>query len=67
MIILWNFYLSYSVALGINGIASDEIKAFFGDAIYNVQNNKSQNKDYEENIINEIENSKKIYQKIGLK
>ena len=35
MIVLWNYYLSYSVALGIEGIASNEIESFFGNEIYN--------------------------------
>ena len=36
MIYIWNFYLSYSIALGINGIAKKEIESFFGDKIYNL-------------------------------
>ena len=34
MIFLWNYYLSYSVALGIKGVANEEIKNFFGTEIY---------------------------------
>lgn len=37
MLIIWNFYLTYSVALGIKGISSEEIKKFFGDSIYLTQ------------------------------
>lgn len=34
MITLWNYYLTYSVALDINPIAAKEIKDFFGDNIF---------------------------------
>lgn len=36
MIYIWNFYPSYSIALGINSIAKKEIESFFGDKIYNL-------------------------------
>lgn len=35
MVKLWQFYLTYSVALDINSIASSEIESFFGNEIYN--------------------------------
>lgn len=31
---IWNFYLTYSIALGIDGIAGNEIEEFFGENIY---------------------------------
>lgn len=34
MVILWNFYLSYSMCLGIAETANAEIKDFFGTNIY---------------------------------
>lgn len=33
-IAIWNFYLTYSIALGIDGIAGGEIEEFFGENIY---------------------------------
>ena len=55
MISLWDFYLSYSVALGIKGIASKEIKNFFGNEIYNLNN-----VDQDLNVINTEESQKYI-------
>lgn len=56
MIVIWNYYLSYSVALGIKGIASKEIRNFFGDAIYNLNSNSPYNDDKEVNtLINSID------------
>jgi len=34
MVILWNHYLTYSMVLDIKSIASNQIKAFFGENIY---------------------------------
>lgn len=34
-VILWDYYLPYSLALGINGLAFKEISDFFGYEIYN--------------------------------
>lgn len=67
MIILWNYYLSYSVALDLDVIAGDEIINFFGNNIYNFNNQSSideeETKKLIENIPNEIIKSKKIYNK----
>ena len=63
MIYLWNYYLSYSIALGIDGVAKDEIVDFFGNNIYNshdLNNNECQK--YIQNIDKEIIKSKKLYQ-----
>lgn len=35
MVSVWEFYLTYSIALGIKSISSKEIESFFGDNIYN--------------------------------
>lgn len=67
MIVLWNHYLSYSIALDIDGIASNEINDFFGNDIYNVNNSTEYNIDETkkliDNIPNEIEKSLNIYKK----
>ena len=34
MVVIWNFYLSYSIALEVNKTASKEIIDFFGEDIY---------------------------------
>ena len=70
MISLWNFYLSYSVALGIKGIASKEIKNFFGNEIYNLNNvdqdlnviNTEESQKYITEIDNIINHDKQLYQ-----
>ena len=70
MISLWNFYLSYSVALGIKGIASKEIKNFFGNEIYNLNNvdqdlnviNTEESQKYITEINNIINHDKQLYQ-----
>ncbi len=67
MISLWDFYLSYSIALGIEGIASEEISNFFGNNIYNLNNINNYDKlgyqDLINNIPNVIEKSQQIYLK----
>lgn len=67
MITLWNYYLSYSIALDMNGVANDEINNFFGDDIYNINNSKlydeNEIKKLIENIPNEIRISKNLYKK----
>ena len=70
MISLWDFYLSYSVALGIKGIASKEIKNFFGNEIYNLNNvdqdlnviNTEETQKYITEIDNIINHDKQLYQ-----
>lgn len=64
MIVLWNFYLPYSIALGMEGIAYDEINNFFGDSIYYQydNNDESESKERIEKINESIENAKKIYE-----
>ena len=70
MISLWDFYLSYSVSLGIKGIASKEIKNFFGNEIYNLNNvdqdlnviNTEESQKYITEIDNIINHDKQLYQ-----
>ena len=70
MISFWDFYLSYSVALGIKGIASKEIKNFFGNEIYNLNNvdqdlnviNTEESQKYITEIDNIINHDKQLYQ-----
>ena len=67
MIVLWNYYLSYSVALGIDSIANKEINDFFGSNIYNLNNQELFSEEKIQTLINnvpsEIEKSKELYQK----
>lgn len=56
MVILWNYYLSYSVALGIKGVAYDDIDNFFGNNIYNINQNKSLDIEEKEKLFSEIPN-----------
>ena len=76
MIEIWDFYLTYSVALGINTDASRKIESIFGETVYNNSNDnyiteRRLNKivDYnsrididkvDDDIINEIAKYKKI-------
>lgn len=66
MIILWNYFLSYSIALDIEGVASEEINNFFGNNIYNLNNQQLSSEEEIKKLIddipNEIERSKKIYE-----
>lgn len=65
MISLWNYYLSYSISLNINGIAEDEINNFFGNDIYNLNNQRLYNDDVIKELIDNIPNveinSKNLY------
>lgn len=66
MVALWNYYLSYSIALGIEGLAYAEIESFFGNSIYNFNSrieDYKQTRNLIDNIENEIMASKAIYQK----
>ena len=67
MIVLWNYYLSYSVALGIDSIANKEINDFFGSNIYNLNIQELFSEEKIQTLINnvpsEIEKSKELYQK----
>ncbi len=68
MIRLWNYYLSYSIALGIEGIANDEIKEFFGNEIYNQNSTMINNEDasvqmYIDNTNNIINQSEELYKR----
>lgn len=73
MTVLWDYYLTYSVALGIDGIANQEIESFFGKEIYNgfienegnvyISNSPSEKSMIENNIIKE---RTKYEQVIGL-
>ena len=74
---IWDFYLTYSVALGINSEASEKIESFFGEDVYNNSYDNSiderrvnQVEDYnnridiekiEDDIINEMDKYKKNY------
>lgn len=73
---IWEYYLTYSVALGINTDASEKIESFFGEAVYNNSNDTldderrlNQLEDWnnrinidkiEEDIVNEMAKYKKI-------
>lgn len=47
MVSLWEFYLTYSIALGIPSIANKEIENFFGNDIFNYDKKaSSKNSDY---------------------
>ena len=48
---LWDFYLTYSIALGINSDASEKMENFFGNAVYNNSNDNFM----DERRINQIE------------
>lgn len=39
MVELWNYYLTYSISLDINSVASNELKDFFGTGIFKSSNN----------------------------
>ena len=67
MISLWDFYLSYSIALGIEGIANEEISNFFGNNIYNLNNINNYDKLGYQDLINNISNLIKTSQQIYLK
>lgn len=67
MISLWDFYLSYSIALGIEGIANKEISNFFGNNIYNLNNTNNYNEIEYQDLINNISNVIKTSQQIYLK
>ena len=70
MIYIWNFYLSYSIALGINGITKKEIESFFGDKIYNLNSvyyggetiDTENTQKYIDQTDNIIEKDKQLYQ-----
>lgn len=73
---IWEYYLTYSIALGINTDASEKIESFFGEAVYNNSNdtlmderrlnklkdcnNKINIEKIEEDIVNEMAKYKKI-------
>lgn len=67
MIVLWNYYLSYSIALNMEGEAYKEIANFFGNEIYNLNNQSLTSEDeiqkLIDNIPNEIDKSKELYKK----
>lgn len=63
-IVLWNYYLSYSVALGINGAASEEIASFFGNNIYNMNLGNFDGDNISTDMIPQIiEESKRLYER----
>ena len=61
-IVIWNYYLSFSIALGIAGVSSEEIISFFGSNIYNVNNNSNEGSNHLYNIDDEIVKAKNVYQ-----
>ena len=67
MIVLWNYYLSYSIALNMEGEAYKEIANFFGNEIYNLNNQSLTSEDeiqkLIDNIPNEIDRSRELYKK----
>jgi uncharacterized membrane protein len=44
MVKIWDFYLTYSIALDVSSIATKEIKDFFGDNIFRGTGNSMENK-----------------------
>lgn len=56
MIVLWNFYLTYSMVLDLNSISKEEITDFFGENIYNtqIQGNEFASNNEEYKIIKKI-------------
>ena len=62
-IVLWNYYLSYSTALGIDGVASSEIASFFGNNIYNMNVGTFEEDSISTDMIPQImEESKRLYE-----
>lgn len=61
---IWEFYLTYSIALGIKSISSQEIEAFFGDNIYNKFENIQDEASLQENEIKIIEEVNGDYKQV---
>ena len=64
MVSIWEFYLTYSIALGIKSISSQEIEAFFGDNIYNKFENIQDEASLQENEIKIIEEVNGDYKQV---
>ena len=65
-IIIWDFYLPYSIALDMEGKAYDEINEFFGNNIYiqkDINNGEITDEDILKEINNEIIKAEEIYKK----
>lgn len=56
MVVIWNYYLTYSIALDLPSISKEEITNFFGKNIYNIESKKNKiiEKDKEYKIIKEL-------------
>lgn len=59
MVVLWNYYLTYSMVLDLQSISKEEIVEFFGWNIYNTKKQKDEiiRKDNEYKIIEKIQYS----------
>ncbi len=64
MVKIWQFYLTYSIALGIESISSEEIEAFFGNNIYNYFEDSKQDTRLDNSEIKIIEEVKGDYKKV---
>lgn len=60
MIVIWNYYLTYSMVLDLPSISKEEITSFLGWNIYNVEVPKSKivKKDREHKIIKKLKHDK---------
>lgn len=61
MIKIWNYYLTYSVALNVDTFASNEIKTFFGDNIFYGNKKEFVGKNDLTNYKKRLENQKKQF------
>ena len=64
MVKIWQFYLTYSIALGIESISSEEIETFFGNNIYNYFEDSKQDTRLDNSEIKIIEEVKGDYKKV---
>ena len=64
MVKIWQFYLTYSIALGMESISSEEIEAFFGDNIYNYFENHQEETRLENKEIEILEEVRGDYRQI---
>lgn len=78
MVVIWNYYLTYSMTLNLPSISEKEITDFFGWNIYNAETEKDKaieidkeykiikklkQNEYPENLKEEIEKETSIYEK----
>ena len=62
MVSLWEFYLTYSIALGMSSIANKEIESFFGDDIFNATNQTTAKESYTNYYASNIPNNQTVAQ-----